>query len=100
MPGCYLLPIGVLGIAHVDSIKPSCRRIKFHGHCSKVNMVAHEAVSPDIQSVFGATGFEPIEVKNTIRIGLKNTLPVIAPLSNVVRKARSDSPGNSWHEGD
>jgi hypothetical protein len=63
-------------------------------------MIAHEAISPDLQSVFGAIGFEPIEVKNPIRIRLENTLAAIAPLGNVVREACSDSPGDPRHGGD
>ena len=63
-------------------------------------MIAHEAIGPDLQSVFGAIGFEPIEVKNTICIRLENTLAVIAPLGNVVREACSDSPGDPWRGGD
>jgi hypothetical protein len=63
-------------------------------------MIAHEAISPNLQSVFSAIGFEPIEVKNTIRIRLENTLAVIAPLGNGVREACSDSPGDPWHGGD
>jgi hypothetical protein len=98
--GCSLLAISVLGIAHVDSIERSCHRIGFHGHCDEVYMIAHEAISPDLHSVLGAIGFEPIEVKNTIRIRLENALAVIAPLGNVVRKARSDSSGDPWHGGD
>jgi len=63
-------------------------------------MIAHAAISPDLQSLFGAIGFEPIEVKNTIRIRLENTLAVIAPLGNGVREACRDSPEDPWHGGD
>jgi hypothetical protein len=91
--------ISVLAIAHVDSIERSCHRIRFHGHCDE-EKIAHEAISPDLQSVFGAIGSEPIEVKNTIRIRLENTLAVIAPLSNVAGEACSDSPGDPWQGGD
>jgi len=63
-------------------------------------MIVHETISPELQSIFSAIGFEPIEIKNTIRIRLEHTLAIIAPLSNVVREACSDSPGDPWHESD
>ena len=84
----------------MDSIERSCHPIRLHGHCDEVNIIAHEAISPDLQSVFGAIGFEPIEVKNTIHIRLENTLAVIAPLGHGVREACNDSPGDPWHGGD
>jgi len=62
--------------------------------------IVQEAQIFKLYFVFGAIDVEPIEVKNTIYIRLENTLPIIAPLGNVVRKACSDTPGDPWHGGD
>ena len=41
-----------LGINQIDASYPSGKGIVFLGHCKNMNMVAHEAVSPNLQSPF------------------------------------------------
>ncbi len=54
-------------------------------NADKMDMIRHEAVSPDIQIVFGGILVEPMQVLGVIFRFHEDSLPVISPLRDMVR---------------
>jgi hypothetical protein len=64
----------------------------------KMHMVIHQTISPYIKSIFMAVGLQPFYILDKILIVLKDSLPVIASLGDMMRISFGYGSGYSWHE--
>jgi len=87
------LLIVILGILHVNGVKCSGKGISSGGHADKVDMIWHEAISPDFEAVLPGIQGELLHIVGVIIRIAENTLAVITTLRDVVGGNRP-----LWHE--
>jgi hypothetical protein len=87
MTGGSSTTLDILGILHVKQIECAGQGIFVGRHTDEVDMVAHEAIGPDLHRISLAVLFEPFEILQVIDICPKNHLAVVATLGDVVRKS-------------
>jgi hypothetical protein len=87
MTGGSSTTVDILGIPHVKQIEGAGQGIFVDRHTDEVDMVAHEAIGPDLHSISLAVLFEPFEILQVISICPKYHLAIVATLGDVVRKS-------------
>jgi len=87
MPGCLIPHIEILGISHVKGVEGLRQRVRFHRHTDEMNMVSHQTIGPYLQGIFRAIRLKPLQVLMIILIPLKDLLPVIASLRDMMGMA-------------
>ena len=91
------LVVKILRIAHVESVQGFGQGIGIPGDTDILDMVAHQAVSPDRESEFGQAFAEHVEVAAVVGVLLEDRLAVVAALEDMVRISGSNGAGNSAH---
>jgi hypothetical protein len=67
------------------------------GHHDPVDMVAHQAIRPNIQPILAAVLFKQVQVVSAFRIVVKNLSAPIPALGDVVRKTRYNNARQAGH---
>jgi hypothetical protein len=62
-----------------------------------VDVVRHQAISRDLDALAARIGVQQTQVGLFIAVFEEDSFAVIAPLRDVVRYAREDRSGLSWH---
>ena len=97
MSTCVAPPVYVLRVPHVQRIKSSCKRLILLRYTYKMHMVIHQTIGPDIKPVFATVGLQPFQILSKILVVLKDSLPVIASLGDMMRISFCNGSGYSWH---
>ncbi|MEN6405922.1 MAG: hypothetical protein ABFC77_05565 [Thermoguttaceae bacterium] len=66
-------------------------------HCNQMNVVWHQAIRPNLYSLFAAPLGHQFQVGRIVAIVEKRLLSAIAALRNVMRQTRDDQPCQSCH---
>ena len=93
------LTVEKLGIAHMERIEGPGKGPLGFGDADKVDVVGHQAVSPDSHSVAHGVFLEPVEVTAVIGLDLEDWLVVVPPLDDVVGVTDDDGAGDASHWG-
>ena len=91
------LLIVILGILHVNGVECSGKGIGGGRNADKVDMIWHEAISPDFEAILPGIQSEPLQIVGVIVRIAENTLAVITTLRNVVRVTDRYGTRHSWH---
>jgi hypothetical protein len=67
------------------------------GHTDKVDMIWHEAISPDFEAILPGILGEPLQIVDVIVRIAENTLAVITTLRDVVGVTDRNGTRHSWH---
>jgi hypothetical protein len=78
------LAVEILGIAHVEGVESSGQGALGLGDTNNVDVVGHQAVSPDIHGESLRIFTEPIEIAAVVGFGLEDRTVLIPPLHEVV----------------
>ena len=74
-----------------------CQRLFVFGHNDPVDVIAHQAIGPHFQAILLPVLIEEREVSESVGVLVKDIRAPIAPLRDVVRKARNDDAGQARH---
>jgi hypothetical protein len=74
----------ILGISHVEGVKAMSERPLGLGNANKMDVIAHQAVSPNFDGIAVFAFPKPGEVTPEIGILFENILLVVSPLGDLV----------------
>jgi hypothetical protein len=87
----------MLGIAEGNPLHHFMKRRLCRRFCKKMHMIGHQAIAEDGGVPFLSIAFQQVEVHFPV-FGTEEYLsPIVAPLDNVMRESRCNSPSYSWH---
>jgi len=87
MAGGTLLGMEIARVSHVDAVEYPGQGLLSMGDTDNMDMVRHQAESPDIQAVAEGVLSQPIEIANVVLTIIKDGLAVVAPLDDKVSEA-------------
>ena len=81
----------------MDTPERASKRVDTFGHNDQVDMVRHQAPSPDAQSVFSGPSAKQSEVEPVMGVFIEDPVPGVAALCDVMGHAGDDDSGDSCH---
>jgi hypothetical protein len=84
VPNAAGLAVIVLGVLHMDGSKDARHGVIGTGDADDMDVVRHEAISPDFEVALPGILGEPFQIAGVILRHGEDGLPVIAPLGDVM----------------
>lgn len=98
MSRLLLLMVEMLGITHMGDIESPRQRLAGIRHGNKMNMVAHQAISPDFQTILPTVFLDPPEIFLPVPVVLEDRLAKIPALCDMMRETGRYDSWLSWHD--
>jgi len=90
--------VEVGGITAVRLLERATERIRPLGDDNQVDVVGHQAVARQGESVETAMPAEKVQIHEAVYIGFENDTAAVAPLGHVMRSIESDNACKACHE--
>jgi hypothetical protein len=90
-------PIDMLGIAQVHRFQRSSQRGGAAGNDHQVNVVAHQAIRQNLQTMLVGIVLQEFQITPPVIIGEEYVLPPITALRNMMRNTGQYRSGHPWH---
>jgi hypothetical protein len=97
MAGTAVQAVDVLGVKPMGSADRLGEGIGSPRDCDEMDVIAHEAVAEDGDSVESALAGEELQVGAAVGIDEEDVLAVVAALRQMMGKIGNDDPGRSRH---
>jgi len=97
MPAASALNVDQTREVGMDAPERASKRVGAFGHGDQVNMVRHQAPSPDAQAVLSGPPAKQPEVEPVVSLFVEDSLPGVAALCNVMGHAGDHDSGDSCH---
>ena len=97
MPGTLLARMDRTGIGAMHPRQGAPESIPVLRHEDQMDVIGHEAPSPDFDIAGAARAGEEIAIERIIIGTEERLLPAVAALGDMVRDVRNDDPGEASH---
>lgn len=98
MPGSLVTGIDSGGIAAVGVGDTAAQAFRISGHDDQVDMVGHQAPSPDLAAGLRQSNAQKITLGLIVGTTKETRFLPVSPLGDMVRKAGNDNAGETSHE--
>ena len=97
MPRVPVPPIEPLRVTQVTLAEGAGKRIGLLGDRDQMNVIGHQAIAEQRDAMTMRAFVEGLEIETPVVVEQEDVLAVVAPLRDVMRRARRRHPGHTSH---